>query len=133
MHKHEHGHGKTEKNILTAFFLNIGFAIFELIGGFFTSSVSIISDAVHDAGDALSIGLSFLLGGIPSGGAFILITIICEKYGKGFETSFLLLKPAALIFCSFASLLDTVTAMFGSYIIAVKTKMVEHHVIHHFI
>ena len=63
MHKHEHGHhhGKTEKNILVAFFLNIGFAIFELIGGFFTSSVSIISDAIHDAGDALSIGLSFLL------------------------------------------------------------------------
>ena len=81
----------------------------------------------------LSFGLSFLLGGIPSGGAFILITIICEKYGKGFETSFLLLKPAALILCSFASILDTVTAMFGSYIVAVKTKMVEHHEIHHFI
>ena len=81
----------------------------------------------------LSFGLSFLLGGIPSGGAFILITIICERYGKGFETSFLLLKPAAMIFCSFATILDAATAMFGSYIVAVKTKMIEHHAIHHFI
>lgn len=81
----------------------------------------------------LSFGLSFLLGGFPSGGAFILLTILCEKYGKGFETSFLLLKPAALIICSFATLFDTATAMFGSYIIAVKTKTVEHHKIQHFI
>ena len=78
-------------------------------------------------------GLSFLLGAIPSGGAFILLTIICTKYGKGFETSYLLLQPAAVILCSFATMLDTATAMFGSYVVSVKTKMVEHHTIHHFI
>ena len=81
----------------------------------------------------IAFGLSFLLGAIPSGGAFILLTIICTKYGKGFETSYLLLQPAAVILCSFATLFDTVTAMFGSYIVAVKTKMIEHHSIHHFI
>lgn len=81
----------------------------------------------------MSFGLSFLLGGFPAGGAFILLTILCEKYGKGFETSFLLLKPAAVIICSFATILDTATAMFGSYIVAVKTKTVEHHKIQHFI
>lgn len=78
-------------------------------------------------------GLSFLLGAIPKGGAFILLTIICTKYGKGFETSYLLLQPAAVILCSFATLFDTATAMFGSYVVSVKTKMVEHHKIHHFI
>ncbi len=78
-------------------------------------------------------GLSFLLGAIPNGGAFILLTIICTKYGKGFETSYLLLQPAAVILCSFATLFDTATAMFGSYVVSVKTKMVEHHTIHHFI
>lgn len=77
--------------------------------------------------------LSFFLGGLPSGGAFILLTILCAKYGKGFETSFLLLKPAALIICSFASVFEVITSMFGSYIVAVKTKMVEHHIIQHFI
>ena len=52
---------KSEKNILTAFILNISFSIFELIGGIFTNSISIISDAVHDFGDALSIGISLIL------------------------------------------------------------------------
>lgn len=80
-----------------------------------------------------SFGLSFLLGGFPSGGAFILLSILCQRYGKGFETSFLLLKPASVIICSFATLFDTITAMFGSYIVAVKTKTVEHHKIQHFI
>lgn len=52
---------KTEKNILIAFILNLVFSIFEFIGGALTGSVAIISDAVHDIGDAFSIGLSFLL------------------------------------------------------------------------
>lgn len=52
---------KTEKNILTAFILNISFSIFELLGGIFTNSISIMSDAVHDFGDALSIGISLIL------------------------------------------------------------------------
>ncbi len=52
---------KTEKNILWAFILNLSFSIFEFIGGAVTGSVAIISDAVHDIGDAASIGLSFLL------------------------------------------------------------------------
>lgn len=52
---------KTEKNILVAFILNISFSIFELIGGLFTNSVSIMSDAVHDLADAISIGISLIL------------------------------------------------------------------------
>lgn len=51
----------SEKNILIAFILNIGFSIFELLGGFFTNSISIMSDAIHDFGDALSIGISLVL------------------------------------------------------------------------
>ena len=81
----------------------------------------------------LSFGLSLLLGGIPSGGAFVLLTILCSKYARGFETSFLLLKPASVIICSFAALFDTLTAMVGTYIVAVKTKNIEHHSITHFI
>ena len=52
---------KTEKNILIAFILNLAFSIFECIGGIFTGSVAIVSDAVHDIGDATSIGISFFL------------------------------------------------------------------------
>ena len=52
---------KSEKNILIAFILNFAFSIFEFIGGIFTGSVAILSDAVHDIGDAASIGASFFL------------------------------------------------------------------------
>ena len=52
---------KTEKNILIAFILNLSFSIFEFIGGIFTGSVARISDAIHDIGDATSIGIAFLL------------------------------------------------------------------------
>lgn len=52
---------KTDKNILIAFILNISFSIFELIGGTITNSVAIISDAIHDIGDALSIGISYFI------------------------------------------------------------------------
>ncbi len=52
---------KTEKNILVAFLLNLSFSIFEFLGGIFTGSVAIVSDAIHDIGDAASIGIAFFL------------------------------------------------------------------------
>ncbi len=52
---------KTEKNILIAFILNLAFSVFEFAGGIFTGSVAIMSDAVHDIGDAASIGISYFL------------------------------------------------------------------------
>ncbi len=52
---------KTEKNIFIAFLLNLGFSVLEFVGGVLTGSVAIISDAVHDMGDAASIGISWLL------------------------------------------------------------------------
>ena len=51
---------KTGKKIFIAFILNLLFSIFELIGGIFTGSIAIFSDAVHDFGDAASIGVSYL-------------------------------------------------------------------------
>ena len=50
---------KTERNILIAFILNLAFSIFEFVGGIITGSVAIMSDAVHDIGDAASIGVSY--------------------------------------------------------------------------
>ena len=50
---------KTERNILIAFILNLAFSIFEFVGGIVTGSVAIMSDAVHDIGDAASIGVSY--------------------------------------------------------------------------
>jgi len=42
-----------------AFFLNLGFTLLEIIGGILTNSLAIVSDAVHDLGDSLSLGLAW--------------------------------------------------------------------------
>ncbi len=52
---------KSEKNILIAFLLNLSFSLLEFLGGIFTNSVAILSDSVHDMGDAISIGISYIL------------------------------------------------------------------------
>ena len=58
---HNHNHGGAKKNLKLAFFINLGFTIVEIIGGFFTNSVAIISDALHDLGDSLSLGLAWYI------------------------------------------------------------------------
>ena len=58
-HHHHRHHHQGSKNILVAFFLNASFAIIELIGGYYTNSVAIISDAIHDFGDSLALLFSF--------------------------------------------------------------------------
>lgn len=57
---HDHHHSQ-EGNIKIAFFLNLGFTILEFFGGLYVNSVAIISDALHDLGDSLSLGLSWYL------------------------------------------------------------------------
>ncbi len=49
-----------KNKIFIAFILNLVFAIIEFFGGILTSSVAIMSDSLHDFGDALSIGISAL-------------------------------------------------------------------------
>ena len=58
---HGHHHHNSTSNIKLAFFLNLLFTIIEIIGGFFTNSIAIIADALHDLGDSISLGLSWIL------------------------------------------------------------------------
>lgn len=59
---HNHSHeNQSGKNLKIAFFLNLGFTVLEIIGGFYVNSVAILSDAVHDLGDSLSLGTSWYL------------------------------------------------------------------------
>jgi cobalt-zinc-cadmium efflux system protein len=48
-------------NLKIAFFLNLGFTILEIFGGIFTNSIAILSDALHDFGDSLALGLAWYL------------------------------------------------------------------------
>ena len=56
---HHHQHDNSEGNIKVAFFLNLSFALIEIIGGLWTNSVAILSDALHDLGDSLTLGISW--------------------------------------------------------------------------
>lgn len=72
-HHHASGHGgdghaHSGSNILIAFFLNLGFAVVELVGGLYTGSVAILSDALHDFGDSMSLGLAWYLERISTKG-----------------------------------------------------------------
>jgi cobalt-zinc-cadmium efflux system protein len=63
-HDHHHHHDHTGEdlasgNIVFAFWVNTIFALIEIVGGFYTNSVAILSDAVHDLGDSLSLGLAY--------------------------------------------------------------------------
>jgi cobalt-zinc-cadmium efflux system protein len=62
-HDHSHHHHsigeEKPKNIVIAFWLNSAFALLEIAGGIYTNSVAILSDAVHDLGDSLSLGLAY--------------------------------------------------------------------------
>jgi cobalt-zinc-cadmium efflux system protein len=59
-HNHTHEHSSTS-DLKLAFFLNLFFTILEIFGGIYTNSLAILSDAVHDLGDSLSLGMAWYL------------------------------------------------------------------------
>ena len=81
----------------------------------------------------VAFALSFALGNMPTGGTFFALMVLCTMYSRGFETGYLLLRPAAGIIGSFAAAFDAVTTIFGSYFIAIKTKQIHHKELNNFI
>jgi cobalt-zinc-cadmium efflux system protein len=55
---HSHEHHSTD-NLRVAFFLNLSFALLEVVGGLWTNSLAILADSVHDLGDSLSLGIAW--------------------------------------------------------------------------
>jgi cobalt-zinc-cadmium efflux system protein len=49
-----------ERRVKLAAFLNIVFTIIEIVGGFWTNSLAILSDALHDLGDSIALLVSWL-------------------------------------------------------------------------
>jgi cobalt-zinc-cadmium efflux system protein len=54
-------HAHSAGGLSLAFFLNVGFALLEVVGGLWTNSLAILADALHDFGDAASIGVAWFL------------------------------------------------------------------------
>lgn len=65
-HGHHHHHGS---NLKAAFLLNLAFTVIEVIGGLWTNSIAILSDAVHDLGDSLSLGIAWYFARVSRQGA----------------------------------------------------------------
>lgn len=59
LHQHEHKADSTTSSLRLAFFLNLGFTLLEIVGGLWTNSIAILSDALHDLGDSLSLGMAW--------------------------------------------------------------------------
>ncbi|MDR1698363.1 MAG: cation diffusion facilitator family transporter [Prevotellaceae bacterium] len=88
-HTHSHSSHNEKSNIGLAFFLNLSFTFIELIGGFLTNSIAIISDAVHDFGDSLSLGLAWYFQKLSKKGS-------TKQYSYGYKRFSLL---GAIINC----------------------------------
>ncbi|MGL5957439.1 MAG: cation diffusion facilitator family transporter [Phocaeicola sp.] len=78
-----------KSNIALVFFLNLFFTLLELVGGLFTNSIAILSDALHDLGDSLSLGLAWYFQKIAQKG-------VTKKYTYGYKRFSLL---GAIINC----------------------------------
>lgn len=56
---HGHDHSRQGASLLISIGLNLGFALVELIFGLIANSLVLIADSLHDAGDAVALGLSY--------------------------------------------------------------------------
>ncbi len=59
-HDHDHTHGANKKVLLISFFIIASYMIVEVIGGFLTNSLALLSEAGHMLSDAVSLGIALL-------------------------------------------------------------------------
>ena len=66
---------------------------------------------------------SCFLGRFPAGGTYIALTSLCMLYGRGFESGYLILRPAAFFIGSVAAAINALTAITGTYITAYQFNL----------
>lgn len=59
-HGHDHTHGANKKVLLISFFIIASYMVVEVVGGFVTNSLALLSDAGHMLSDAVSLGIALL-------------------------------------------------------------------------
>lgn len=121
-HDHSHGHGHSHSHnhdidisapgkMLIVFLLNLFFSIAEFILGNLFMSSAILSDAVHDLGDALSIGLAFIFEKVSTKEAD-------AKYSFGYSRFSLLgalITSTVLIFGSISIILKAIPSFINPH------------------
>lgn len=123
-HGHGHGHGHSHSHshshdidisapgkMLIVFLLNLFFSLTEFILGNLFMSSAILSDAVHDMGDALSIGLAFAFEKVSTKEAD-------SKYSFGYSRFSLLgalITSTVLIFGSISIILKAIPSFISPH------------------
>ncbi|MDR2795698.1 MAG: cation:dicarboxylase symporter family transporter, partial [Spirochaetaceae bacterium] len=77
--------------------------------------------------------LSFLLARNSADAAFTALAVLCMRYGHGFETGYLILKPIAFYLVSIGTFIDIAITAFGSFAIARLNGLQEEKSIRRFI
>ena len=104
-HDHEgHSHGHIAPGSVNAlriaFFINVAFTIIEVIGGWWTESIAVLTDAMHDAGDSLVLGTAWYLQGVAMKGRDAEYSYGYGRYSMlgGWLTSLVLIVGALFMF-----------------------------------
>ena len=58
-HNHDHAHDLRGKKLLISILLNIGITAAQIVGGFVSGSLSLLSDALHNFTDVISLIVSY--------------------------------------------------------------------------
>lgn len=59
-HHHHHHHERSGRNLLISILLNIGITAAQVVGGIISGSLALLSDALHNFSDVLSLVISYL-------------------------------------------------------------------------
>lgn len=60
-HKHSHAHPDLKgRNLIVSIFLNILITVSQFVGGIISGSLSLLSDALHNFSDVLSLIISYI-------------------------------------------------------------------------
>jgi len=100
-HDHHHHH-HASGNIKTAFFLNVGFTLVEIVGGILTGSTAILANAVHDLGDSFALAQAWYFESISGGKS-------SARYSYGYKR-----------FSLFGALISTVVLLTSSLVVLVN-------------
>ena len=100
MHSHHHGHGSTTRAFASITLINLAYTVLEAGYGFATNSLALLSDALHNFGDVLGLGLAW-------GAAVIAKRAPTERHTYGWRRATLLSPLAnALLLVGFAGALS---------------------------
>ena len=98
-HPHHHGHGSTTRAFAAVTLINLAYTVVEAGYGFATDSLALLSDALHNFGDVLGLGLAW-------GAAVIAKRPPTERHTYGWRRATLLSPLAnALLLVAFAGAL----------------------------